>query len=163
MSNLFNNPITLALAAADVAVIEANASATIAKLPTNATLTEDDRKGGNNDIDVQNKQFVEDTKAELTINGAAIMPGWFPLSRVAENIAFFTTADALESQYQNIVTRLSDAKRIAGRQAYAAALKAYAQYQSAAAAGVPGAQESYNKLRERFEKLGDNKGPQDNP
>ena len=153
MSNLNPNRLNLTYAAADMTLMKSNANATIAKIPAVATLTDDERASGS-DINVDNKIFVDDTLNELNSNGAAIMPGWFSLPNLATDISFFDQSEELISLHQNIILRLKDAQRIAGREALLNARKAYEQYKSAADAGVLGAQASYDKLKVRFERVG---------
>ena len=151
MSNLNPNRLNLTYLAADMTLMKANANATIAKIPAGATLTEEERaSGGDNNVD--NKIFVDDTLNELKSNGAAIMPAWFSIPNLANDVAFFDQSEELISLYQNIILRLKDAQRIAGREALISARKAYEQYKSAADGGVAGAQSSYDKLKVRFEK-----------
>ena len=151
MSNLNPNRLNLTYLAADMTLMKANANATIAKIPAGATLTEEERASGG-DINVDNKIFVDDTLNELKSNGAAIMPAWFSIPNLANDVAFFDQCEELISLYQNIILRLKDAQRIAGREALISARKAYEQYKSAADGGVAGAQSSYDKLKVRFEK-----------
>ena len=151
MSNLNPNRLNLTYLAADMTLMKANANATIAKIPAGATLTEEERASGG-DINVDNKIFVDDTLNELKSNGAAIMPAWFSIPNLANDVAFFDQSEELISLYQNIILRLKDAQRIAGREALISARKAYEQYKSAADGGVAGAQSSYDKLKVRFEK-----------
>src|SRR5436190_23321224 len=105
MSNLNPNRLNLVYPVADIATMKANATATIAKIPANAALTDDERAQGG-DIDVSNKIFVEDTLAELNSNGASIMPGWYSISNLSNDLTFFEQSDELISIYSNIVTRL---------------------------------------------------------
>ena len=151
MSNLNPNRLNLTYLAADMTLMKANANATIAKIPAGSTLTEEERASGG-DINVDNKIFVDDTLNELKSNGAAIMPAWFSIPNLANDVAFFDQSEELISLYQNIILRLKDAQRIAGREALISARKAYEQYKSAADGGVAGAQSSYDKLKVRFEK-----------
>ena len=151
MSNLNPNRLNLTYLAADMTLMKANANATIAKIPAGATLTEEERASGG-DINVDNKIFVDDTLNELKSNGAAIMPAWFSIPNLANDVAFFDQSEELISLYQNIILRLKYAQRIAGREALISARKAYEQYKSAADGGVAGAQSSYDKLKVRFEK-----------
>ena len=151
MSNLNPNRLNLTYSAADLALIRANANSTISKIPANAVLTEEERaKGG--DIDVDNKIFVDDAVNELLTNGAAIMPVWFSIPNVVNDKTFFDQSEELISLHESIILRLRDAQRIAGREALVGSRKCYEQYGSAADAGVPGAQASYDKLKVRFEK-----------
>lgn len=80
------------------------------------------------------------------------MPAWFSIPNLANDVTFFDQSEELISLHQNILLRLKDAQRIAGREALVNARKAYEQYKSAADAGVAGAQASYDKLKVRFEK-----------
>ena len=151
MSNLNPNRLNLTYPAADVTLIKSNANSTISKIPVVATLTEKERNGGG-DIDVDNKIFVDDTVNELNSNGASIMPAWFNIANVINDLTFYDQSEELITIHENIILRLRDAQRIAGREGLANCLKAYELYQSAADAGVPGAQASYDKLKVRFEK-----------
>ena len=151
MSNLNPNRLNLTYLAADMTLMKDNINANIAKIPAGATLTEEERASGG-DINVDNKIFVDDTLNELKSNGAAIMPAWFSIPNLANDVAFFDQSEELISLYQNIILRLKDAQRIAGREALISARKAYEQYKSAADGGVAGAQSSYDKLKVRFEK-----------
>ncbi len=157
MANLNPNRLNLTYLPADLSLMKANANATISKIPADATLTDEERKKSAMDIDVENKIFVEDVLNELSSNGTAIMPAWFNMGNIQTDFTFFEQSDSVLTMYKNVVMRLNDSMRIAGREAYAAALVAYEQYKSAAEAGIPGAQESYDKLKARFEKMAANK------
>jgi hypothetical protein len=153
MSNLNPNRLNLTYAEADMDLMKSNANATIAVIPAEATLTEEERASGN-DLNVDNKIFVDGTLNELKSNGAAIMPAWFNIPNLVNDVAFYDQSEELISLYQSIIIRLKDAQRIAGREALVNALKAYEQYKSAANGGVSGAQASYDKLKVRFERAG---------
>ena len=162
MGNVNVNRLNLTYPAADITTMKTNAASTISKIPAGATLTPDERSSNQNDIDVDNKIFVEDVLYELNSNGATIMPNWINIGNIATDFTFFEQSDELETIYENVLLRLNDAKRIAGREAMQGAYRAYAQYKEAAENGVPGAQASYDKLKVRFEKLG-RKPVQENP
>jgi Zn-dependent metalloprotease len=100
----------------------------------------------------------------MNSNGANILPTWVNMANITNDFTFFEQTDEVLTLFKNVVLRLSDSQRIAGREAYAAALKVYDLYKSAAEAGVPGAQESYDKLKVRFDRLGNSGSPvQPNP
>ncbi|MES2573945.1 MAG: hypothetical protein V4572_03300 [Bacteroidota bacterium] len=153
MSNLNPNRLNLTYPVADMTLMKTNANSTISKIPAGATLTEEERASGG-DINVDNKIFVDDTLNELNSNGAAILPAWFSIPNLSNDVAFYDQSEELISLYQNIILRLKDAQRIAGREALVNARKAYELYKSASDGGVPGAQASYDKLKVRFEKAG---------
>jgi len=160
MGNVNENRLNLTYSAADIALMKANANSTISKVPAGATLTPEERGVNQNDIDVDNKIFVEDVVYELNFNGASIMPSWLIIPQIATDLSFFEQSDELETIYENLLLRINDAKRIAGREAMAGALRAYHQYREAAENGVPGAQASYDKLKVRFEKMASSKPKQ---
>lgn len=157
MSNVNVNRLNQVYLPADITLMKNNAASTASKIPAGATLTDEERNTSGKDIDVENKVFVEDTLYELGLNGASIMPVWLNASSIVTDFTFFEQSDEIQTIYENLLLRISDAKRIAGREAFDAALKAYGQYQKAAEAGVPGAQASYDKLKVRFEKLATSK------
>ena len=154
MGNVNENRLNLTYSAADIALMKANANSTISKVPAGATLTPEERAVNQNDIDVDNKMY------ELNFNGAGIMPSWLIIPQIATDLSFFEQSDELETIYENLLLRINDAKRIAGREAMAGALRAYHQYREAAENGVPGAQASYDKLKVRFEKMASSKPKQ---
>jgi len=163
MSNLNVNRLNQVYTAADIAAVKTSAATINAKIPATAVLTEAERKDSSKDIDVENKVFVEDTINEFNLNGATILPARFLNNNMATDFTFFEQNDELETILKNLVIRISDAKRIAGREAFATALRIYEQYKDAAEEGVPGAQASYDKLKVRFEKLGKNTLQQPEP
>ena len=59
MGNVNENRLNLTYSAADIALMKANANSTISKVPAGATLTPEERAVNQNDIDVDNKIFVE--------------------------------------------------------------------------------------------------------
>lgn len=153
MSNLNPNRLNLTYPEADMELMKNNAIATMALIPAEATLTEEERASGS-DLNVDNKVFVDGALNELKSNGNEIMPAWFSISNLANDVIFYDQSEELISLYQSIIIRLKDAQRIAGREALINARKAYEQYKSAADGGVAGAQTSYDKLKVRFEKAG---------
>lgn len=153
MSNVNINRINALIPEPDFMLMKNNAALSISKIPPNATLTAAERNEPGKDIDGDKKIFVEDALTELNINGAEIMPAWLNFSTIQTDFTFFEQADELMAIYTDLLNRLSDAKRIAGREAYDKALKAYGEYKRAAQAGVPGAQASYDKLKVHFQKM----------
>ena len=65
----------------------------------------------------------------------------------------------MESGVKNLLQNISDLKRIAGDEAYSMSTAIYKIYESANAAGIPGAKQSYDKLKVHYEKQGGGRNP----
>lgn len=157
MSNLTENKLNTILSAGDISVINAAIADIAGKLPT-ASLTEGQRdslKG----IDVDNKVFVEDVITEIGISGAGIIPPFINGSLIQTDLTLFSQLDALESSLANLLQNISDLKRIAADEAYSMSTAIYKMYEAANAAGIPGAKQSYDKLKIRYEKQGGGRKP----
>lgn len=157
MSNLTENKLNTIFDTADITAMN-NSIADIAnKLPI-ASLTEDQR-GRLNGIDVDNKVFVEDVITEIGISGAGILPPFINGSLMQTDLTLFSQLDALESSLNNLLQTISDLKRIAGDEAYGMSTAIYKMYEAANAAGIPGAKQSYDKLKVRYDKQGGGRKP----
>jgi hypothetical protein len=148
MSNITENKLNAAIAAADITIINTSITTISSKLPA-ASLTEGQRSGLKS-IDVNNKIFVEDVLTEMSISGAGIIPAFINQAFIANDLALFQQLDALESGVANLSRKIADLKRIAGDEAYTGALAVYRIYDGANQAGVPGAKQAYDKLKMRF-------------
>ena len=88
---------------------------------------------------------------EDQLPGAGIIPAFIKPVHIKNDFTLFEQLDAIESNMTNVLRRISDLKRIAGSEAYDYSLTVYRIYESANLAGIPGAKESYDKLKVRFE------------
>ena len=149
MGNLTENRIDTVFA--DAALTEIKDSITaIEDLLPEGSLTDDERSSYKA-IDVNNKIFVEDVINELGISGVGIIPAFIKPDYIKNDFTLFEQLDSIESNMTNMLRRVSDLKRIAGSEAYDYSLTVYRIYESANLAGIPGAKESYEKLKARFD------------
>ncbi len=149
MGNLTENRIDMVLTDVAITEIKDSISAIGDQLPA-GSLTDDERSSYKA-IDVNNKIFVEDVINELGISGAGIIPAFIKPVHIKNDFTLFEQLDAIESNMTNVLRKVSDLKRIAGSEAYDYSLTVYRIYESANLAGIPGAKESYDKLKVRFE------------
>jgi hypothetical protein len=149
MSNLTQNRLNSILVAADITAINTSITTITSKLPT-ASLT-DDQRSRLNAIDVDNKAFVEDAINEINSNGAGIIPPFIDPVLIQNDLTLFSQLDAIESNVENLLQKISDLKRIAGDEAYGMSLAAYRIFDAANTSGIPGAKQAYDKLKLRFD------------
>lgn len=152
MSNLTQNRLNTTLTPAAVTAINASITAIGTQLPA-GSLTDEERTSFRA-IDVNNKIFVEDTITEMGISGAGIIPPFLNSTIIQTDLTLFGQLDSIESNLTNLLRRVSDLKRICGSEGYDNGLAVYRIYEAAAMAGIPGAKESYEKLKQRFDGQG---------
>jgi len=153
MGNITENKLNTVISAADLTSINTSISGIKTKIPGGGSLT-DEQRGSMKSIDVENKVFVEDVITETNLNGAGIIPSYVVVNNVVTDITFFEQLDTIESDLSTVLQRISDLKRIAGDEAYTAALVIYKLFESANNAGINTAKQSYEKLKLRFENQG---------
>ena len=152
MSNLTQNRLNTTLTAAAVTSINTSITALRAQFPA-GSLTDEERSRFRA-IDVNNKIFVEDTIIEMGISGAGIIPPFLNAAIIQTDLTLFGQLDSIESNLTNLLRQVSDLKRICGSEGYDNGLAVYRIYEAAALAGIPGAKESYDKLKQRFDGQG---------
>lgn len=153
MSNLTENKINVVIAPADIDIITNSISIIIEKIPENTTLTEAQRVKYNA-IDVDNKVFAEDCLTEAKANGGEILPPYINLTFMQNDLTVFEQLDHLESNLRNALRRVTDAKRIAGHEAFSQTNLIYKAFKSAHESGIANATSSYLKLKERYDGKG---------
>ena len=104
-------------------------------------------------LNVDNKVFVDEALSEVTNNGG-ILPDAVNAAELRKDVEFFEQLDDLISNLDNMRNQLSDTRRLAGHEAYSMSLTAYTLYKALATAGIPGAQQSADRLGERFTQNG---------
>lgn len=151
MANITDNRIDYTIPPADVTTV------TTAIVNLNATLSflqalTDPERDALLSLDVDNKIFVDDALDEISNNpnNAAILPPFINSGYLKNDITLFEQLDSIESELLNLLSRISDTKRIAGHEAYVISLTAYNLYGIATNAGIPGAKQSYDRLKVRF-------------
>lgn len=148
MGNLTINRLNTTIAAGDLAIIT-NALNTIVDQLPEGSLTDEERNTYAA-IEVDNKIFTEDCVTELAINGAAIMPAYINVPNLVTDFTLFEQLDTIKSGIMQVLRRVEDLQRIAGKESYDTALQVYRHYAAASDAGIPGAKESYDKLKMRY-------------
>jgi hypothetical protein len=153
MANISTNLLDVILTAAEQGTIQ-TAIATIDTTldPVESTLT-DEGRASLLSLDVNNKVFAEEALQEVQTNGS-MLPSAVNALFLKNDLELFNQLDGIESQLENVLRKVKDAKRVAGHEAYAMALTIYTLYRSLAAVGVAGAQQSADRLGERFAQNG---------
>lgn len=151
MANITDNRINQTISPADLTAINAEITNLNASLSFLQALTDPERDGLLS-LDVDNKVFVDDALDEISNNpnNAAILPPFINSGYLKNDITLFEQLDSIESELRNLLSRISDTKRIAGHEAYVISLTAYNLYGIATNAGIPGAKQSYDRLKVRF-------------
>lgn len=150
MANISYNRIDTVISEETIESIKINLQHISTQLPT-YTLTPQEKKSFRG-MDIANKVFTKDCIMELRSNGTEIMPSYIKVDTLIADFKLFEQLDILKSMLNKVVNQVDDAQRIAGKEAYDTALKAYELYESAAKAGVPGSQTSFEQLNQRFKK-----------
>ncbi|MGE0638370.1 MAG: hypothetical protein AB7G44_09645 [Bacteroidia bacterium] len=162
MANITDNLLNTSIPAAGLAAVQTGITGIATVLdPITHTLIDEQRESLLS-LNVDNKVFVEEALVEITTNGA-ILPSAVNAAFLANDLLFFNQLSGIETQLENLLIRIKDTKRLAGHEAYAMALTIYTLYKALAAAGVPGAQQSADKLGERFNQQGGGAPAPQNP
>lgn len=157
MANLSENRINVVITPADVTAVNTSIGTILSKIPTNTSLT-DEQRLQYNAIDVANKVFTEDCLTEANLSGTGILPGFINLTALQNDITVFEQLDQFETALTNALQRIRDAKRIAGHEAYGQGNQIYAAFKSASDSGIPNAKNSYDRLKVRYEAQGNSTG-----
>lgn len=150
MSNLNENRLNTTISSADVVAIEAAINAITPKIPS-SPLTPEQRSTFQG-MDVDNKIFVEDTITELSISGTGIMPPFLNAGFIQNDLTLFQQLDRIESALQNLLVKVTDAKRTASHEAVSMSQAVYRIYVAADASGITGAKQAVDKLSQRYER-----------
>ena len=162
-TNIMTNRINEIVPPASILLINTNADGIKQALPFEGEFALTDAERATQlSMNVNNRVFVTDVMTEMGISGG-VLPPFVLVTNVQRDATLFDQLDAIESRLMNILQVVRDLKRMAAHEAYATALAVYKMYEMAAAAGVPGAQESYNRLRERFDAQGQGGGAEEQP
>ena len=154
MNSITTNRVNLTITSADTTAINTAVGTIKTKLPMGGefALTEDERNSLLS-MNVDNRQFVSDVLVEMGISGN-VLPAYITAPTLQNDTTLYDQLDAVESRLSNVLQIVRDLKRMAAHEAFATALAVYKMYELAAAGGVPGAQESFDRLKARFEGQG---------
>jgi hypothetical protein len=153
MSNLSENRINVVIATEDIVIMNKSIATFVEKIPANAVLS-DSQRASYNSIDVDNKVYAEDCLEEAKRNGEEILPPYINLAFMQNDLTVFEQLDQLESNLRNTLRRVTDAKRIAGHEAFGLTSPIYKAFKSAHESGIPNATTSYLKLKARYDANG---------
>jgi len=159
MSNLTENRLDQVLDATTFTDL-LSAVATLESLLPEGSL-DDEQRTSYRAINVNNKVFTEDVLTEMQGSGSAILPPYLSSTSLSNDLQLFEQLDQVDSRLANALRKVADLKRIAGHEAYSMALSVYKIYDAANQAGIPGAKESFERLKVRFENQG--KGQAEDP
>lgn len=153
MANLTENRVNTVISAADLATIMAAILSVESKMPIKG-LTDEEREALTG-IDVENKIFVEDVINEMSSNAhTGIFPAFININAMKTDLSLFEQMDSIISALENATQKARDIRNLAGSEAFAVANVVYGIYETAARVGIPGAKQSYMKLKERYNKSG---------
>lgn len=153
MANISTNLLNAVLTATEQTAVQAAITTIGTTLaPVQHPLTDEER-ASYLALDVNNKVFSEDALEEATVNGA-MLPTAVNVTHLSNDLELYDQLDGIESQMENELRKVKDAKRVVGHEAYAMALTIYTLFRSLAAVGVPGAQQSADRLAARFAQNG---------
>ncbi|WP_150032460.1 hypothetical protein [Taibaiella lutea] len=157
------NRIDAVMAPDQINQIKAYFQSIINALPESGNLTlNDDERGSLTSLDVDNKIFVEDAVNEIRNNGQNIIPPFISAEQLQNDLTLFEQMDELRSIQNNVQECIEAILRIAATEAYGVSNAAYQFFKSAAEAGIPNAQSSYDKLKQRYKPKG-GKGNEEKP
>ena len=149
MANITTNLVNTTLTAADAAAIQGGIAAVDTGLASVEQGVTPDERVSYFSLDESNKVFAEEALQEATVNGS-MLPSAVNVGFLGNDLTLFNQLDGIESQLEGLLRKVRDSKRVAAHEAYAMALTIYTLYRSLAAVGVPGAQQSADRLGERF-------------
>jgi hypothetical protein len=155
MGNVMKNRINTVLSQNTVDLINGNLKGVLEALPEkgNITLDNDDRYSLPS-LDVDNKAFVEDAIMEIRDRGAGIIPIFITPEMIQTDLTMYMQLDRVHGTLTDLIKRVEDMRRIVASEAYTASNTVYGIFQTAADAGMPGAQASYDKLKTRYKNNG---------
>lgn len=158
MSNITNNRLNLVIPPADVDTVIQSLETVSTTLPFLIGL-EADEKRAMQSINGSNKIFVEDCLNEMGLS-SDILPNFIDPQGVQTDYDLFVQLDSLRIMLEDLLDKVKDTQYLAGAEAYKVCLIYYRLVEAAAKAGLPGADERYNRLKERFSAQGPGTGAQ---
>lgn len=156
--NITNNRLDLVLTDPQIAAAVQHFTDLKAGLPPLIGLTADEKKAMPG-IDVSNKQWALDCLNEME-QDPSLLPGFLTPNNVKRDLVLFDQLEVIKVNALDFADRISDTQYLAGAEAYAVCLIYYRILEAAAKAGIPGADERYNRLKSRFMGQGPQGGEQ---
>ncbi len=113
-------------------------------------------------VNVDNKVFIEDCFIEMKVpTSKNFMPVFLDPLDLEIDLKMFNQCEELVSRLSAILTKVDNTRILAGSEAYSSALTFKKLADAAEAAGVPGADQTARKLRERFMGQGATQKPEE--
>ena len=149
------NRINTVLSQNAITLISDSLQAVMDQLPEKGTITlEDEDRYSLQSLDVDNKAFVEDAIAELTSRGKNIIPAFITPLMMQTDLTLYSQLDHIHNDVKDLLQRIEDMRRIVASEAKGVADVVYGVFDTAAQAGLPGAQAAYDKLKVRYKDNG---------
>lgn len=152
MSNSQRNLINEVIAPATMTTIMDAINTVESSLP-HIVITDEERSSYNA-ISVDNKIFVDEVINELQNNPNLNLSGFFNPAFIVNDRDLFEQAETIESRLENVLNLVRDIKRMVGHEGYGSGTGTYGMIGVMARNGMLGAQQSYERLKARFEGQG---------
>ena len=146
--NITINRLNTTMAGADITAVKNAIAGIYSKMPFLIGLTTDERVSLPK-INEGNKVFVGDSINAL-VNNTNLLPPYLNVADIKNDLTLYEQLDELEGMALQLVEKIQDTRMLCGSEAYASSLTAYRLFESAASAGLPGADSVYNALKQRF-------------
>jgi hypothetical protein len=106
-------------------------------------------------VNVDNKVFIQDAINEMKLPSSAnILPAFFKPMDAESDLLMFEQCEGLTSRLNSLASKVDSTRMLAGSEAFNSVLTFKKLADAAEAAGVPGADQTARKLRERFKGQG---------
>lgn len=144
-----NNNINVQINAADDTAIKTSIATALSKAtPYLKALTDEERRGG---FKMGDKSVAFVSKAAIyAAQFSAEMPASISLANLNVDVIAINTLNSYLKPLTTLVRGIEDTMILAGQEAMEASVSVYAAIKLAAHNKVPGAQEAYNDMKERF-------------
>jgi hypothetical protein len=104
-------------------------------------------------MDKRNREFVHDVEIAIK-NDGSILPGYIKPEEMTKDLELYEQLEEVLVPLNYLSDRVRDTQILVGSEAYSTALLVYNMVKTADKAGVPGANNLYKQLKERFERTG---------
>ncbi len=150
--NITINRLNLVMPDTDITAVKKSFGEIYGKLPFLIGLTTEERVTLPK-ISENNKVFVGDS-INAHVNNAPMLPSYLNVGDIKNDLTLYEQLDELELLALQLVEKIQDTRMLCGSEAYASSLAGYRLFESAATAGIPGADAIYNALKQRFANQG---------
>lgn len=161
MANINENQIDQVMGALEMSTINQSLAAIMAVLPLQGTITfTPEQLEGMLSMDVDNRVQVQKVIEEMKGAAAAILPAYFTVTKIENDNTLNEQMRSIIAGLQNVTMAAMFIERLTAHEAVGGGNAAYAMIKAAAAAGIPGAQAVYERLKTRFDGQGGSGAPQ---